>query len=95
MGLYANDGNLGGIVRVTASMPSRMGGLGARASFADGSEENEYRQNIQIAELNALNASLAVVKWKKLRGVYADVAKENHCTYGVEIQALTRRDEIP
>jgi hypothetical protein len=95
MGLYANDGSLGGIVRATASMACRAGGLGARASFADGSEQNEYRQNIQIAELNALNAALAVVKWKKLRNFYADVAKEHHCTYGVEAQALTRGDEIP
>jgi hypothetical protein len=93
MGLYANDGSLGGVVRVTASMPGRAGGLGARASFADGSEQNEYRQNIQIAELNALNASLAVVKWKKMRGVYADIANEYHSTYGVEVQALARGDE--
>jgi hypothetical protein len=95
MGLYANDGSVGGIVRVTSSMPGRTGGLGARASFADASEQNEYRQNIQIAELNALNAALAVVKWKKLRGFYADVAKEHHSIYGVEVQALTRGDEIP
>jgi len=95
MGLYASDGSLGGIVRVTASMPGRTGGLGARASFADGSEQNEYRQNIQIAELNALNAAFAVVRWKKLRGFYADMAREHNCTYGVEVQALTRGDEIP
>jgi hypothetical protein len=95
MGLYATDGSLGGIVRVTASMPGRAGGLGARASFADGSEQNEYRHNIQIAELNALNAALAVVRWKKLRGFYADLAKEHHCTFGVEAQALTRGDETP
>lgn len=95
MGLYATDGSLGGIVRVTASMPGRTGGLGARASFADGSEQNEYRQGIQIAELNALNAALAVVSWKKLRGFYVDVAKEHHSTYGVEAQAMTRGDEIP
>lgn len=93
MGLYASNGSLGGIVRVTVSMPGRKGGLGARASFADGSEQNEYRQNIQIAELNALNAALAVIKWKKLRGFYADAAKEHHCTYGVEAQAMIRGDE--
>lgn len=93
MGLYANDGSLGGIVRVTSSLPDREGGLGGRASFADGNEHNEYTQNIQIAELNALNAAFAVVKWKKRYGVYADVAHEHHCTYGVEAQALIRGDE--
>jgi hypothetical protein len=94
MGLYAGDGGLGGIVRVTASMPGRPGGLAARAPFADASGQNEYRQNIQIAELNALNAALAVVRWKKLRRFYADFANEHHCTYGVEAQALTRGDEV-
>lgn len=94
MGLYASEGSLGGIVRVTASLPGRTGGLGARASFADGSEQNEYRHNIQIAELNALNAALAIIRWKKLRGFYADVAKEHHSTFGVEAQVLTRGDEI-
>jgi len=93
MGLYASEGLLGGIVRVTASMSERVGGLGQRASFADGHGENEYSQNIQIAELNALNAALAVIKWKKLYGVYADVAHEHHCTCGVEAQALIRGDE--
>ena len=29
-----------------------------------------YKTNIQIAELNALNASLAVVKFKQLSGFY-------------------------
>ncbi len=93
MGIYASDGVLGGIVRVTASMAERAGGLGQRASFAEGHGANEYNQNIQIAELNALNAALAVVKWKKMCGVYADVAHEHHCTYGVEAQALIRGDE--
>lgn len=31
-----------------------------------------YRTNIQIAELNALNACLAVVKFKQLRGFYLE-----------------------
>ncbi len=93
MGLYANGGSLGGIVRVTSSLADREGGLGRRASFADGNEQNEYTQNIQIAELNALNAAFAVVKWKKQYGVYADMAHEHHCTYGVEAQALIRGDE--
>ena len=31
-----------------------------------------YKSNIQIAELNALNAALAVIRYKQLRGFYAD-----------------------
>jgi len=32
--------------------------------------ENLYRTNIQISELNALNAALAVIRFKQLRGFY-------------------------
>jgi len=34
------------------------------------SPDNIYRVNIQISELNALNAALAVIKFKQLRGFY-------------------------
>jgi molybdopterin/thiamine biosynthesis adenylyltransferase len=39
------------------------------APLAD-SPDNIYRVNIQISELNALNAALAVIKFKQLRGFY-------------------------
>jgi hypothetical protein len=33
---------------------------------------DEYRIHIQTAELNALNAALAVIKFKQIRGFYFD-----------------------
>jgi len=33
---------------------------------------DEYKTNIQISELNALNACLAVIKYKQIRGFYSD-----------------------
>jgi hypothetical protein len=47
--------------------------LRGRVSFEDGADGNEYNRNIQIADLNALNAALAVIKWKKLFGFYRDM----------------------
>ena len=44
--------------------------------------------NIQIAELNALNAMLAVIKWKKIRGFYCDLEREHHCMYTTDGNAL-------
>ena len=41
-----------------------------------GGREDLYSRNIQIAELNALNAALAVIKSKKHFGFYADLEKE-------------------
>ena len=43
-----------------------------RISFVGGGDDL-YSSNIQVADLNALNAVLAVVKWKKLRGFYRDL----------------------
>ena len=34
--------------------------------------ENLYRTNVQIAELNALNASLAAIRFKQIRGFYVE-----------------------
>jgi len=31
---------------------------------------DEYRKNIQIGELNALNAVLAIIKYKQIKGFY-------------------------
>ena len=70
MGLYA-EGALGGILRATTITPERSSHAATRIS--SGSVANDpYGQNIQIAELNALNAALAIIKWKKLLGFYRE-----------------------
>jgi hypothetical protein len=61
--------------------------------LADTDEENEYNRNIQIADLNALNAALAVIKWKKLAGFYRDDRHEHHATYTVAANMLLSEDE--
>lgn len=38
-------------------------------------EDNAYRVFVQIAELNALNAAVAVIRYKQFRGFYADEAR--------------------
>lgn len=78
MGLMLDGDHLRGDVRVTTGTPRKHDHLESRINFAEGAE-NDYSRNIQIAELNALNAALAVVKWKKLCGYYQDVMQE-HCS---------------
>jgi hypothetical protein len=51
--------------------------------MSDGGVKNEYDKNIQIAELNALHAALAVIKWKKIFGFYADQRGEHYSTYAI------------
>jgi len=51
-----------------------------------------HSSNIQIADLNALNAALAVIKWKKLMGFYQDLDFEHHCTYTIGGNMLRNED---
>jgi len=95
MGLELNDDSLGGILRVTASTPEKRSHVhSGRISFTGGGVEDLYSSNIQVADLNSLNATLAVIKWKKLRGFYRDVANEHHCTYTTDGNLLVNGDEV-
>ena len=89
MGLELDDGSLGGILRVTASTPEKRDHVHqGRIPFTGGGKDDIYVSNIQVADLNALNAVLAIVKWKKIRGFYRDLEQEHHCTYTTDGNAL-------
>jgi hypothetical protein len=93
MGLELVDGSLGGILRVTASTPAmRTHVHDGRISFGSDDGNNLYSSNIQVADLNALNAAMAVVKWKKIRGFYRDLEREHHSTYTTDGNMLLNGD---
>ena len=94
MGIDLLDDALGGIVRVTASTPKQREHLRRRVSFAEPDDRGEYSSNIQIADLNALNAALAVIKWKKLCGFYHDLEREYTSTYTVDGNHLANADQL-
>lgn len=83
-----------GDIRVTTSTREKREHLRRRISFVDGEGVGEYDRNIQIAELNALNAALAVIKWKKLIGFYQDLEKEHHSTYSLNVNMLRSEDQL-
>lgn len=93
MGLELTDGSLGGILRVTASTPEQRDLFRKRVSFGEAAHDDIYRSNIQVADLNALNAYLAVIKWKKLRGFYRDFERELHCSYTTDGNMLLNTPE--
>lgn len=95
MGVYLSEGLLGGNLRVTTSTPVQREHFQKRISFSDAADRNEYDVNIQIADLNALNAALAVIKWKKLAGFYQDLDYEHHCTYTIGGNLLHNIDARP
>jgi hypothetical protein len=92
MGVDLTDDALGGILRVTASTPQQREHFRKRVSFAEADDRGEYASNIQIADLNALNAALAVIKWKKLCGFYRDLEREHNSTYTIDGNHLTNVD---
>jgi hypothetical protein len=94
MGVQVGDNNLLGIVRVTTSTPRKRDHFSKRVSFAD-AKEDAYSTNIQIADLNMLNAALAVIKWKKLCGFYQDMEHEHDCTYTISENQLLSDEAQP
>lgn len=94
MGVQEVDGSLLGVLRTTTSTAKLRDHVRnkSRIPFSNGDEKNEYSTNIQIADLNALNAALAVVRWKKLFSFYVDLENEHHSTYATSGNFLTNED---
>ena len=94
MGLYETDGAIAGLIRTTASTPAQRGHVHdrGRIPFAPADPNNDYTQNIQVADLNALNATLAVIKWKKLMGFYIDFDHEHFSVYEVDGNSIINED---
>lgn len=94
MGLELGDCGLTGILRVTTSTPERRieVAVNPRIPLTGGGADDIYASNIQVAELNALNAIQAVIKWKKLLGFYCDLEREHHSTYTVDGNLLLNED---
>ncbi|GIL23950.1 MAG: hypothetical protein BroJett042_24630 [Bacteroidota bacterium] len=93
MGVHLVDDALIGIVALTTSTPEKRDhGWNGRVSFAE-NHVNDYTKNIQIAELNSLNAALAIIKWKKLLGFYQDLEKEGNSSYSINVNMLLSEDQ--
>jgi hypothetical protein len=69
----SKEGPIKGLLRTTYYRPEIAGQLRAagHAETQDAADDI-YRTNIQIGELNALNAAIAVIRFKQLRGFYVD-----------------------
>lgn len=94
MGLYQVDDQIGGTLRVTTSDNRQRDHIREkkRIPFGEGDENAAYSTNIQVADLNALNATLAVIKWKKLLGFYQDFDFEYNAMYVIDGNTLINED---
>lgn len=95
MGLSRKQGALSGMARVTYFEPARARALMEKGlvDLADGLDD-EYRHNIQIGELNGLNACLAVIKYKQLKGFYVEESPADHLLFEIgELKILGRNGQ--
>lgn len=93
MGINVIDGLLTGSVRITTGTKEKNDHLDSRISFAN-TGDDDYNKNVQIAEMNALNAALAVIKWKKMFGFYHDLEKEHNSVYDINVNKLTNDETV-
>ena len=84
MGLYRVNDSIAGVMRTTTCCSEHHQHAEACIDLAGDEAPGEYERNAQLAELNALNAALAVIKWKKKRGFYNDLTWEFNSEYVID-----------
>lgn len=94
MGVEMGPAGLFGTVRVTTSTPERREHVHDRQRIPMDAPNGPdlYASNIQVADLNMLNAAMAVIRWKRLIGFYADGGREHHSTYDIDGNHLNNAD---
>jgi len=94
MGINVVAGKLTGMLSTVLSTTANRAVAKGNIPLEGGEEKNDYASNIQIADLNALNAILAVMKWKKYVGFYADVTKESSSLFKVSSNVIVNSDPV-
>ncbi|MBN8816538.1 MAG: ThiF family adenylyltransferase [Sphingomonas sp.] len=95
LGLRLVDDRILGQVRVTTSTPTMRAHVrdNGRIPMTGSDDDELYRSNIQVACLNRLAATLAVIQYKQLRGFYADTQAEYTCVYSVDGNTIVNADQ--
>jgi hypothetical protein len=93
IGVGLVDNSLDGVVRTTAVLDVSRDFDSAKKflPFAPPDEDDLYDKGIQIADLNSLNAALAVLRWKRWSGFFRDYRDELNSRYMIEGNMLTNR----
>lgn len=79
--------------RVTVVSPEKKDHMDRFLDYAP-NDDNVYDSNIQIADMNALNAAMAVVRWKQFIGVYQDQQKAHNLTMTMSLQSMHREETV-
>lgn len=94
MGVEFVDDGLTALLRTTTSTPDHRNHVHDRHRVPMDSREGDdlYTNNIQISELNALNACLAVIRWKKLCGFFKDTEGEYFSVFALDGNHIINED---
>lgn len=92
MGVSIKGDQLSGMLRTTSFVTPNSKRLQAGINYSDGNN-NVYNSNIQIAELNALNASLAIIAWKQSAGFYQAMIDVEQTTFTLSTLNLIRTED--
>ena len=96
MGVEVIDGRLTGSLRTTLVTPDQCSHASDRIpTVSVHREDDDYKSNIQIAELNMANAAQAVITWKKYRGLYADWDGPHHIMYSIASNRIVNGEYAP
>ena len=90
IGVNKVDTSLMGHIRTTVI--DKEGKYLERISFEE-ERDDEYNRGIQIAEINALNAAHAVIRWKKVYGFYSDQINESQSVYDISMNKIKNEIE--
>ncbi|MEP1152195.1 MAG: ThiF family adenylyltransferase [Balneola sp.] len=85
------ENSLLGTVRTTLVTDQKNDHIPKRVSFAS-REDEDYKSNIQIADLNALNALMAVFEWKKHLHFYQNLEGEYTTIYSTNMNEIFNED---
>ena len=86
------EGKLIGQIRTSSIHSNPPDVIEKYIPMGDDQEENVYKSNIQIAELNALNAAFAVIGYKKYYGFYQDLRDDFQTIYSINVGEVINYD---
>jgi hypothetical protein len=89
MGVEEIDSKLSGLLRIVFAAPNDHTHRALARIPKPAEERDDYGRNIQVADLNALNAMLAIGRWKRHLGFYADGTGEEFATYSMFANHIT------
>ncbi len=90
MGIAKVNNFLRGTIRITMITPDNTEYLNKISVEDEKEDPNDiYQQNIQIIELNALNAALAIIAWKKHFGFYNNLNIAYNSVFAIDQEVIS------